>query len=353
MSDNPSIRTLAKLAGVSNATVSLALRNHPRIRPEVRERIQRIARKAGYRANPIAAQLLAQLRATKTATYQSTLGLLLASHDRSIFEEVPTFREWLLGCRERASVLGYRLDELVLSESGLSPQRLLQILDTRGIRGLVVVGPFDGNVIPPEFDPIWERSAVTVIGVRPINPTLAFVSNDQFTTATQAMQETLRLGYKRPALCINSDLDSCVEQRFSGGYIISQRRLPAKNRIPIFDFQPDAEERFRLWLDENRPDAIITSHCEIQEWVETLGLSIPAEIALVHLDVSSDIPWAGVCQNNRHIGRAAVDMVIGQLHRNEYGVPPFQRCMSISGTWVPGPTVRKKRRPSRNRRARA
>ncbi|MBA3607723.1 MAG: LacI family DNA-binding transcriptional regulator [Chthoniobacterales bacterium] len=35
MADAPTIRTLAKLAGVSSATVSLALRNHPRIRPQV------------------------------------------------------------------------------------------------------------------------------------------------------------------------------------------------------------------------------------------------------------------------------------------------------------------------------
>ena len=33
-------------------------------------------------------------------------------------------------------------------------------------------------------------------------------------------------------------------------------------------------------------------------------------------------------------------MVIGQLHRNEVGVPPFQKCMFTNSTWVPGATVR-------------
>ena len=42
MDKPPTIRTLADAAGVSKATVSLALRNHPRIRPEVRERIQQM-----------------------------------------------------------------------------------------------------------------------------------------------------------------------------------------------------------------------------------------------------------------------------------------------------------------------
>jgi hypothetical protein len=41
-----------------------------------------------------------------------------------------------------------------------------------------------------------------------------------------------------------------------------------------------------------------------------------------------------------------VDMVVGQLHRNEFGVPPFQKCMFISGTWVNGPTVRSQNSPA-------
>lgn len=62
MADVPTIRTLAKLAGVSSATVSLALRNHPRIRPQVRERIQKIAAEAGYRLNAIVSHLIPDLQ---------------------------------------------------------------------------------------------------------------------------------------------------------------------------------------------------------------------------------------------------------------------------------------------------
>ncbi|MHB9022751.1 MAG: LacI family DNA-binding transcriptional regulator [Armatimonadota bacterium] len=49
----PSVRQLAKLAGVSTATVSMALRNHPRISAFTRQRIQELAQTYQYRVSPV------------------------------------------------------------------------------------------------------------------------------------------------------------------------------------------------------------------------------------------------------------------------------------------------------------
>src|SRR5580658_8310055 len=131
MEDAPTIRTLAKMAGVSNATVSLALRNHPRIRPEVRERIQQIAVKAGYKTDALVANLLAQLRTKKTHTYQSTLGLLSAWENPALHEATQTFLEWIAGCEERAASLGYGLDKFSLVDPPVTSERLVKILHAR------------------------------------------------------------------------------------------------------------------------------------------------------------------------------------------------------------------------------
>ena len=342
----PTIRTLAKMAGVSNATVSLALRNHPRIRPEVRKRIQRIAEQVGYKSNPVVANLLAQLRASKAVTFQSTLGLLYLGNDQKLLEGVPTFRAWVKGCRERATSLGYGLDWLSLAQDGVSPERLIRILHARNIKGLIVIGPFENNIISPELNSVWERTAAIVIGVRAIRPPLTFVSNDQFSTTMRAVKEVTRLGYKRPGLCINPAVDGSVENRFSGGFTAAQGKLPIENRLPVFDYErveadSNSIDRFNSWCQEYRPDVILSVHDEIDAWLDPLNLKVPEDIGLVHLDKTSNVRWAGIEQNSELIGCAAVDMVIGQLHRNEIGVPPFQKCMFISGTWVSGPTVRK------------
>jgi DNA-binding LacI/PurR family transcriptional regulator len=347
LNDRPTIRTLAKLAGVSNATVSLALRNHPRIRASERERIQKIAAEAGYKTNALVSHLTAQMRLSRTSTYQSTLGLICVSKEAASLKQVSTFRDWIDGCRERASLLGYGFDEFILCETKMTPARLVQILDTRDVRGLLIVGPFSNNILPPELAPLWERSASIVLGIRPIEPSLAFVANDQFSTAAQAVRELKKLGYKRFGFCVHPDVDSLVENRFSGGFSVEQSKLPPKDRLPLFHFKPDREKDFRLWVERHQPDVILTLHPEVMKWTKAMGLDIPGDIGIVHLDRTADFEnWAGVQQNNLHIGRAAVDMVVGQLHRNEFGVPPFQKCMFISGTWVNGPTVRSQNSPA-------
>src|SRR6266536_5394470 len=62
------LEDVARLAGVSRNTVSLAIRDSPRVKVETRERVMRIVRETGYRPN-FAARALAGRRTT-------TVGLL-------------------------------------------------------------------------------------------------------------------------------------------------------------------------------------------------------------------------------------------------------------------------------------
>ncbi|MDQ3198665.1 MAG: LacI family transcriptional regulator [Verrucomicrobiota bacterium] len=340
MADVPTIRSLAKIAGVSSATVSLALRNHPRIRPHVRKRIQRIADEAGYKPNPIVSHLIAQVRASKRASYQSTLGVVFTTTDPGHLE-VPTFKEWIAACEMRARQLGYSFDQFVLLRSGLSPQRLIKILDARGIKGLFKLGPFVRGAIPSEFDIIWKRSSTIVLGARPTRPPLSAVMNDQFSTAGQAVEEVTRLGYRRVGLCIHPEIEDVVEHRFMGGFLAGQSRLPKEDRVPPCPFEYGDKKTFQQWVRQHRPDVILTLHHQIREWLAAMKLRVPEDIGLAHLDHVAELSgWAGMRQNNEQIGVAAVDMLVGQLHRNEFGSPPFQKCMFIGGTWVDGETVR-------------
>ena len=346
MAKPPTIRSLAALAGVSKATVSLALRDNPRIRECERLRIQRLAAESGYTPNAVMAHLLTQLRAGKASTYQSTLGLIYATRTPEQLNELASFREWFTACRHRARQLGYGLDEFMLFEPGMDPRRLVRILDARSIRGLVVVGPFEQSLIPAEFDPIWQRSATVIIGMRPVRPALSCAANDQFATAKNAVLVLRELGYQRPGLCISFEVDAHVEDRFQGGFGAAQRMLPKRDRLPVFAYRPTDRERFLRWVERYRPDAIVTLHHEIKAWLEESRRQIPRDIALAHLDRVPDLQeWAGTQQNHQSVGYAAIDMVIGQLHRNEIGIPPFQKCTFTNSTWVPGATVQRRDDP--------
>jgi len=336
----PSMREIAERAGVGKATVSLALRDDPRLRPETRRRIQKLAAKMGYRTNVTVANLMAQLRVSRTPKYRGTLGLLNVSSDPRILTGLCTFREWVKGCEERAVQLGYSLDPFWLHEPGISATRLAQILKSRNIRGLVVVGLLDSTGLPDEFEVIWKRFACIVIGVRPAWPPLSFCSNDQYATAMYTVQRLWSYGYRRIGLVIRPEMDAIIERRFSAGFWAGQEGLEGCERIPAFPFHPTREVSFRAWYAQHRPDAIVCVHHEIKKLLEDMGVKVPEDVAIAHLDRNEELPdWSGMNQNNTLIGIAAIDMLVGQLHRNEVGLAAFPKASLVQSAWVDGPTV--------------
>ena len=113
------IRSLAKEAKVSTATVSMALRNDPRITPEVREHVQKLAKKTGYQINPVISRLLSQMRSSQSSARQGILGFLSTSSQSEDASSAFT-KTWLAAVRQRAEELGFWLDEFALHEKKLS-----------------------------------------------------------------------------------------------------------------------------------------------------------------------------------------------------------------------------------------
>ena len=120
----PTIRDVARAAGVGASTVSLAFRNDPRLRPAMRDHVRKVASEIGYLPNATLASLMAQVRGGKNSPFQATLGFLNASEDPAILREIPTFREWTRGAAERARELGYSMDQFWLYDTSCSPKRL-------------------------------------------------------------------------------------------------------------------------------------------------------------------------------------------------------------------------------------
>ena len=115
---------------------------------------------------------------------------------------------------------------------------------------------------------------------------------------------------------------------------------PPENFAASFDFRKEALEAFADWYRTNRPDAIVTLHLEVGEWLRSLRVEVPRELGLVHLDRQESMTdWAGMDQNNYCIGSSATDMIVGALHRNEQGVPRFARSITLQSKWIAGATV--------------
>ncbi len=338
----PNMAAIAREAGVGKATVSLALRNDPRLRLETRQHIQETAARMGYQANAVVSNLMAQLRASRNPKYQSTIGIMNASPSRDSLQKNFTFRTWMAGLCDRCGELGYGTDHFWLYEPGLGPERLKQILKARNIRGVIIAAVHHHRELPPEFDILWQDLACVAVGIRPERPALHFACNDQFSTALQTAKELESLGYVRPGLLIDPAIEANIDHRFSAGFNACRSLEASRNQIPILDFRPDGEADFARWMAKYRPDVIVCTHPETLDWLERLGLRCPEDVGLVHLDLTTEIDgWSGMNQNNDVVGAFAVDLVIGQLHRNETGIPDRPKCMMTESQWVPGTTLRK------------
>jgi LacI family transcriptional regulator len=338
--------TIAEHAGVSKNTVSLALRHDPQIPPETRRRIERVAKSLGYAKNPVVAQLMTELRKAHPAGYRRTLALLNANQDPQAFAQHPTVPAYVEGSRRRAAFHGYKLDDFWLHDPKLNSDRLTRVLRARGIRGALVVGLMKENRLPERFSSLWAQLACVVTGVRTHHPTLPYCCVDHHALVLEAVEQSLALGYRRPALVVDEHIDQLVDGRFSSGMWIGQQSLPKSHRIPGFlavEAARDDQTAFAFWLRECKPDILFTLYNFVRPWVEALGLQVPRDIGLIQLELRRGTEdWAGMDQHNDLTGEAAIDMLVGMLHNNEIGQPPFPRATLISGTWVPGKTVHTK-----------
>jgi len=336
---------VARRAGVSKNTVSLALRNDSQIPPATRTRIAKIARQLGYRKNPTVSHLMAELRGSRSPAFQAPLAILNAHTDPQAFRTHPTIPSYVEGCRRRAKELGYSLDPFWLHDPELDGKRLNRILRARGIRAVLVVGLMRENRLPERFLPTWREFPCVVTGVRTEEPTLSFACTDHHALAHSAFEHALRLGYHRPALVLDHVIDRLVEGRFTAGTFIAQQRLPVSQRTRPFFLVTEARQNpalFRRWMEREKPDLILTLYNVVKTWLDDLGLRVPRDLGLIQLEWRRDRPeWAGMNQHNDLVGEAAVDMAVGMIHRAEMGIPAFPRATLIGSTWTEGKTVQK------------
>lgn len=341
MSDEPqpvTMQMIADRANVSRMAVSLALRNSPKISAATRKRIHDIAEELGYRPNPLVSALMTQLRDVRRAPQQTTLAYLTAHPTADGWRRPGPFVEFFEGAKSRAEALGYTLEEWWAAQPGMSLQRLSEILYNRNIHGLLVAPlPAGGGTL--EVD--WTRFAAATIGFSLAEPQIPRASNDQYQSITVALQELTRLGYRRIGLAITDDEDMRVQRKWSAGFLVYQQDIPAKQRVPSLRSAGSFPAAFVEWFRKHEPDAILSQEPQCIEYLSRLGCEVPRDCGFAHLALTDgDTRLAGIHQNGRIVGASMIDLVDGQLRRNERGVPSASKIVLVQGRWVPGPTVR-------------
>jgi DNA-binding LacI/PurR family transcriptional regulator len=147
MHEKPTSFDIAFLAGVSQPTVSRALRGSPVVSLETRKRIEEIARQLNYRVDKNASNLRSQ--------HSNTLALLLFEDPTPDDSQINPFFLSMLGSITRASARrGY---DLLISFQQLSNNWQQDYEDSRKADGIILLGYGDYEEYRPRLDRLVEQ----------------------------------------------------------------------------------------------------------------------------------------------------------------------------------------------------
>lgn len=339
---NVTLAAIAAKVKLSKSGVSRALHNDPTIPLQTCRRVQAAARKLGFVSDRRLAQALQLVRSSTKERIFGTIGFIdawpVGSGMRSSSNVY--LRRIKAGADDRARELGYRLEVFTLMEPGMSARRLQDILQARGIRGLLIAPlPPDVHALPIE----WDRFASVALTHSLQNPALHRVLPHQYQTATLALHHLQQAGRRRVGFVTTSELDVRVNHLFRAAYLSYQYGLLPQDRLPVLMAHGLLDDVFDEWLKANAPDAILGCVPGILELMVRRGHTDFRKLAFVSLGIRPETaisgPVAFVDQNIAQVARTGIDQVVAQVERRERGVPNVATVVMIESTWTPGVTL--------------
>ncbi len=323
--DRPTMRDVARLAGdVHPSTVSLALRNNPRISPEMRATVQAAANQVGYRRDPLL-DAFNQHR-LKSVPHRASRHIAAISDFSSAGElaRSPHHAAARAGAMEAAARLHCHLDFFFCGPGQPSPRRLDAVLAARGLRALLLFGVRE-NLGPTDFT--WSRTCTVAIDSLQMSTPLYRVTPD-YREATRLLWRQARAQGHRRIGIIRSNASPLIEDRAIAGFLLEEFRHPEATAIPIFTLAGErgARPRFHAWLQAHGPTVIIHPSIAGKFLAQLLARK---KIPCLAFDaLSADAP--GIFPDYAEVGRRAVEQLITLMQTNQRGLPPTAVC-----TYVP------------------
>jgi LacI family transcriptional regulator len=311
------IRDVARLAGVSVASASMALNGQPGVADVTRRRIAAAAERLGYRANPQARAL----RSGRTSTY----GFVVRNLANPFFLDVMSSAEQV------ASEAGATLLVLDSQYSTDREAEHIRNMAAQRLAGLAIAPVGAGASIR-----LWQqlRPGSPVVALNAALPGiegLSLVTPDNAAAVALPMQRIAELGHRSAAFVtaprgLMADADRLRHFRRQAA------RLGVRGRVVYSPLtMQDVGRAARAVLSgPDRPTSIITNsdytaHA-IYKAARELSLSVGPEISVVgHDDLPTsellDPPLATIRVDMRQMGRALMALLLGQSPPGDFVAP--------------------------------
>jgi LacI family transcriptional regulator len=303
------IQDVARLAGVSTATVSAVINDNKRVSPRRAQKVREAIEALDYHAD----QNARSLRTGQTRV----VGVVIPDMAHSFFAEV------IAGAEEVASKFGYSFFLCNANEDPALEQHHLDVLFSHRVEA-VLIACCDSSAAYER--PIMKRFPIVFFDRTPRAFRGSSVITDNVAGAHMATRHFIECGHKEIAIIAGSLNRSTHGHRFEGF-----RKAMQESRLAIREEYCgteglDAEAAHRFTLDLLRspepPTAIFcTSNKLLMGCVralQQLDLQYPGDISLIGFD---DFAWnetfhpaiTTVAQPTREMGRRAMELLLDKI----------------------------------------
>jgi LacI family transcriptional regulator len=326
------LQQIARAAGCSLATVSYALRDDSRIRPETRTRVQKVAAQLGYRPNPRFSALMSHIRRSRPVAEGERIAFVWVHTPRAESAKDPFLQGVFLGAKARAEALGYGLEQFWTAERGMNDRRLSQVMKSRGIVGLLLSPVMHEAEVTLDLE--WACFAPAVIGSARWNPELHHAGHHHYLAMRMTLERLSAAGCRRPMAILETDVNERARRAWEAAFAVFHPSRAAAAEL-LWIGLPEDRRALARRIKASRPDAVVVSAHAIVEQMRAMRVAAPPERPIISLHWVPNAPEiGGVDQSYDMVAANAVDLVVSQLNSNETGVPPWPRMLLFPGRWV-------------------
>ncbi len=305
------IYDIAKIAGVSTATVSKVINNTGRISEKTRKKIRGIMDELSYQPDVLASAMKGKF------TYQ--VALLIPEMDN------PIYAQFLKYIEDRGQELGF---SIVMCNTDNNPEkeaRHITLLRQKRVDGFIIASKFKNEELLKEL----LRDEVPVVLFAHERPDILTdsVTVDDFQGGVIATEYLISQGHKRIGV-VATDSISCLER--IRGYKSALQKAGIKfdkAMVVVGGSKIDDAEitaRSLLEMEDNRPSAIFGCNdlmaIGVMQAAKKLGISVPDELSAIGFDntelckiVTPELTSVEMPINE--LGRKAMDVIIDKIER--------------------------------------
>ena len=335
MKQRVSQKQIAEACQVSVATVSYALRNSRHISVSTREQIQKVARELGYRPDPSLSSLAAKKRRSGQTPFYASVGVLHPNPKSSRATQL--FNIHSCHFKEKMEDLGCSVSEFQVDSNRYRPERLAQILRTRGIRG-ILLGWGQWPVSIRSFP--WHEFAVISTERTDLGYAIDKVSMNHFHALDSIFDRLDAFPETRYGLILHDDCPAKTESHIMGAYHANlYERKNLESDIPPYRYKlNEGPTRLRAWYQAHKPDVIISHRAIEASLFQDAGITFPAptRLVIIEIDEATDLEFSGI-YTEATLGQTTAQLLARKMRTHEMKRESNRAELTlVNGIWHDG-----------------